>query len=164
MTITEVYQIKKPASAKKRKRVGRGPSSGHGKTSCRGQKGQGSRSGFSMTPGFEGGQMPFQRRVPKRGFNNYVFAAKYELVNIVQLAKLTDETVDKKALFKAGLIKCTNSKVKILGNGEITKAVKVVADKFSETAVSKITKAGGKVEVIKKEVFKKVEAAKKIKK
>jgi len=144
----ETYQIKKPSSVKNRKRVGRGHSSGQGKTCGRGQKGQGSRSGFSMRPGFEGGQMPFQRRVPKRGFNNKIFATNYELVNVVQLAKLTVSTVDKEVLVKAGLIKCTNSKVKVLGNGEITKAIKVIADKFSETAASKITKAGGEVEII----------------
>ena len=143
----ETYQIKKPSSIKSRKRVGRGPSSGHGKTSCRGQKGQGSRSGFSMNPGFEGGQMPLQRRVPKRGFNNSIFANKYELVNVLQLAKLSAGTVDNEVLFKAGLIKSVGSKVKVLGNGEITKAVKVIADKFSETAASKIKKAGGEVEV-----------------
>jgi large subunit ribosomal protein L15 len=144
----ETYQIKRPSSIKNRKRVGRGPSSGHGKTSCRGQKGQGSRSGFSMRPGFEGGQMPLQRRVPKRGFNNSIFAVDYELVNILQLAKLDAETVNKEVLFKVGLIKCIDSKVKILGNGEITKAIKVIANKFSETAASKIVKAGGEVEVI----------------
>ena len=144
----ETYQIKKPASVKDRKRVGRGTSSGHGKTCCRGQKGQGSRSGFSMNPGFEGGQMPFQRRVPKRGFNNYIFAVSYELVNISQLAKLAVETIDKEVLSKAGLIKSVDSKVKILGNGEIAKAIKVIADKFSETAVSKIKNAAGEVEVI----------------
>ena len=149
----ETYQIKKPSYVKSRKRVGRGPSSGHGKTSCRGQKGQGSRSGFSMRPGFEGGQMPFQRRVPKRGFNNFIFETKYELVNVLQLEKLTAQTVDKEVLFKAGLIKCIDSKVKVLGNGEISSAIHVVADKFSETAASKITKAGGKVElIIKKKI------------
>jgi large subunit ribosomal protein L15 len=143
------YQIKKPASVKSSKRVGRGTSSGHGKTSCRGQKGQGSRSGFSMNPGFEGGQMPLQRRLPKRGFNNSVFTVNYEVINILQLAKLDVETVNKEVLFKVGLIKIIDSKVKILGNGEITKAIKVIADKFSETAASKIVKAGGEVEVIK---------------
>ena len=153
----ETYQIKKPSSIKSRKRVGRGPSSGHGKTCCRGQKGQGSRSGFSVRPGFEGGQMPFQRRVPKRGFNNTVFAVNYELVNVVQLEKLAAQTVNNEVLFKAGLIKFLDSKVKILGNGEITKAVKVVADKVSETAASKITKAGGEVEIkkVEKKDFKK---------
>ena len=159
----ETYQIKKPASIKSRKRVGRGPSSGHGKTCCRGQKGQGSRSGFSMNPGFEGGQMPFQRRVPKRGFNNYIFAVNYELVNVSQLAKLTVETIDKEVLSKAGLIKCVDSKVKILGNGEIAKTGKIIADKFSETAVSKIKKAGGTVEVIEvKKIVKKVKKDKKV--
>ena len=155
----ETYQIKKPSNIKNRKRVGRGPSSGHGKTSCRGQKGQGSRSGFSMRPGFEGGQMPFQRRVPKRGFNNFIFETKYELVNVLQLEKLTAQTVDKEVLFKAGLIKCIDSKVKILGNGEISKAIKVIADKFSETAASKITKAGGTVEIKNKTVKDKVNNA-----
>ena len=153
----ETYQIKKPASVKSRKRVGRGTSSGHGKTSCRGQKGQGSRSGFSMNPGFEGGQMPFQRRVPKRGFNNYVFAVNYELVNVSQFAKLTVETIDKEVLSKAGLIKSADSKVKILGNGDIAKTGKIIADKFSETAVSKIKKAGGTVEVIEvKKIVRKI--------
>ena len=138
----ESYQLKRPASIKKRKRVGRGNSSGSGKTSGRGQNGQKSRSGGGVRPGFEGGQMPLQRRIPKRGFTN-IFKKEYKIINVSQLEKLGLAIVDPDVLNKAHYLK-EGSLLKILGNGEITKAVTVTADVFSQSAKEKIEKAGGK--------------------
>lgn len=142
----ELYQLKKPESIKRRKRVGCGPGSGNGKTAGRGQKGQMSRSGSRHRIGFEGGQMPLQRRVPKRGFNN-IFKKEYQLINVSQLEKLNPGIADAAALLKAGLIKHEDKLIKILGNGEITKAITVSADVFSKSAQEKIEKAGGKIVV-----------------
>lgn len=136
-----------PGSRKKRKRIGRGPGSGHGKTSCRGHKGQNSRSGGGVKPGFEGGQMPLQRRLPKRGFTN-IFQKKYSIINVGSLEKITEATITPEVLLQEGLIKNTKDMVKILGNGEITKAVTVRAHAFSTSAKEKISKAKGKAEVI----------------
>ena len=105
-----------------------------------GQKGQGSRSGFSMRPGFEGGQMPLQRRVPKRGFNN-IFKTKYCIINVGQIEKIDDQDIDFVVLKKAGLIKKADKPIKILGNGELTKAKNITANIFSKTAVEKIEKS-----------------------
>ncbi len=138
----EQYTIKKPDSIKRRKRVGIGPSSGHGKTSCRGHKGQMSRSGSTVKPWFEGGQMPLQRRVPKRGFNN-IFKKEYQLVNVSQLEKLNASEVTPEVLKKAGLIDKAAKPVKILGDGDLKIAVKVFADAFSAAAMTKIKAAGG---------------------
>lgn len=136
-------------SKKSTKRIGRGTASGQGKTSGRGQKGQKSRSGYSRRPGFEGGQMPLQRRVPKRGFNN-IFATEYSIVNLNTLNDRFEDgaTVDAQSLIEAGVIKKTLDGVKILGKGEITKALTVKVTAISETAKSKIEAAGGKVEVL----------------
>ena len=142
----ELYQIKKPDSIKKRKRVGCGPGSGNGKTSGRGQKGQMSRSGSSHRPGFEGGQMPLQRRVPKRGFNN-IFKKEYQIINVAQLEKLASGVADTAVLLKEGLIKDENKLIKVLGSGDLTKSITVSADVFSKTAQEKIEKAGGKIVV-----------------
>lgn len=142
----ELYQLKKPASIKGRKRVGRGDSSGHGKTSGRGQNGAGARSGTKFRPGFEGGQMPLARRVPKRGFNN-IFKNEYQIVNLLQIEKLGAETVDVALLEKAGLIDDQNGLVKILATGDLTKSVKIFADAFSAPAKEKIEKAGGSAEI-----------------
>lgn len=130
-------------SKKERKRVGRGPGSGYGKTSGRGHKGQKSRSGYSQRPGFEGGQMPLIRRVPKRGFNN-VFRTTYAVVNVHQLDEFDDE-VTPETLVERGLVG-SGKKVKILGDGELTKSLTVVAHKFSRSAREKIEAAGGKCE------------------
>ncbi|PKL36140.1 MAG: 50S ribosomal protein L15 [Spirochaetae bacterium HGW-Spirochaetae-1] len=138
----EQYEIKRPESFKKRKRIGCGTGSGHGKTSCRGQKGQMSRSGSKHRAWFEGGQMPLQRRIPKRGFNN-IFKAEFQLINVSQLNKLNENVIDAETLLKAGLIKKSETQIKILGNGELTKSVKVIADVFSKSAQEKIVKAGG---------------------
>jgi large subunit ribosomal protein L15 len=129
----------------RRKRVGCGEGSGHGKTSCKGGKGQTARSGGSIRPGFEGGQMPLYRKLPHRGFNNYNFRTSYAVVNVGDLAKLdasvTEVNID--ALVKAGLIRADGALLKVLGDGEITRALKVTATKFTGSAKEKIEKAGG---------------------
>ncbi|RJQ48456.1 MAG: 50S ribosomal protein L15 [Nitrospiraceae bacterium] len=137
-----------PGSRKNKKRVGRGCGSGHGKTSCRGHKGQKARTGGGTKPGFEGGQMPLQRRLPKRGFTN-IFQKNYSIVNVGELEGLSESTITPDILVREGLIKNLQDGVKILGDGNITKAVKVQAHAFSESAKDKITKAQGSVEVIK---------------
>ena len=133
-------------STHRKKRLGRGPGTGLGKTSGRGEKGQKSRSGYSMKIGFEGGQMPLHRRLPKRGFTN-IFRKEYSIVSIERLAELGETTITPEVLRKAGVIK-TKHPVKVLGDGELTVALTVSAHKFSKTAHDKITKAGGKVEVL----------------
>ncbi|HEX2930182.1 MAG TPA: 50S ribosomal protein L15 [Candidatus Binatia bacterium] len=140
----------KPAagSSKKRKRVGRGDGSGHGKTSCRGHKGQGARSGGNVQPGFEGGQMPLQRRLPKRGFHN-PFRVEMSVVNLGQLESFpAGVEVTPESLTEHGLLAGTQRKVKILGEGSLSKALTVRAHGFSAKAKEKIEAAGGKVEVI----------------
>ena len=138
----------KPAigSTKNRKRVGRGVGSGHGKTSCRGHKGQNSRSGGGTRPGFEGGQMPLQRRVPKRGFtcpNSF----EYAILNVSDIEKCGLDEITVETLQENGIIKSAKSGVKILGMGEITRSVKVHVDAMSESAKAKIQAAGGTAEV-----------------
>jgi large subunit ribosomal protein L15 len=134
---------------KKRKRIARGPGSGHGKTSCRGHKGQGSRSGCSINPLKEGGQMPLFRRLPKRGFSNFKFAIRYEIVNVCQLERFDDGSdVGIAQLSEAGLIDSINNKVKILGDGELTKSLKVTAHRFSKTAEQKIVASGGAANMV----------------
>ncbi len=129
-------------------RVGRGLGSGNGKTSGRGQKGQKSRSGGGVRTGFEGGQMPLYRRLPKRGFKN-IFANVYAEVNVETLNRFEDgATVDAVALIEAGVLKNVRDGIRILGNGELTKKLTVVANGFTKSAEEKITAAGGKVEVI----------------
>ena len=137
-----------PGSVKSAFRKGRGHGSGNGKTAGKGHKGQNARSGGGVRPGFEGGQMPMTRRIPKRGFNN-IFATKYSVVNVSDLDQFVDGTVVDADLLKAsGLIKKTNDGVKILGNGELTKNLTVKAAAFSASAKEKIEKAGGKAEVM----------------
>jgi len=133
-----------PGSTKEVKRIGRGHGSGNGKTAGKGHKGQNARSGGGVRIGFEGGQMPLTRRIPKRGFNN-IFAKEYAIVNVSDLNKFTEGTVvDAELLKAAGLIKKTCDGVKVLGDGELT----VKAAKFTKSAVEKIEKAGGKAEVM----------------
>ena len=135
-----------PGARKVRFRVGRGLGSGNGKTSGKGQKGQKSRSGGGVRTGFEGGQMPIYRRLPKRGFKN-IFANVYAEVNVETLNRFEDGTpVDAVALVEAGVLKNIQDGVRILGNGELTKKLTVVANGFTKTAEEKITAAGGKVE------------------
>jgi large subunit ribosomal protein L15 len=129
---------------KKTKRVGRGPGSGHGKTSCRGHKGQHARSGSKHRSWFEGGQMPLQRRIPKRGFHNRS-RTEYQVVNLSDLSRLEGSQATPEFLYKAKMIRSRVEPVKILGNGELTKALEVSAHAFSQSAVQKIEAAGGKV-------------------
>ena len=136
-------------SVKTRKRVGRGPGSGLGKTSGKGHKGQNARSGGGVRPGFEGGQLPLFRRLPKRGFNNYEFRTEYAVVNVGDLNDFKDGSViELKNLKESGLVKKEKDGIKILGSGELTKKLTVKANKFSSTAKEKIENAGGKIEVI----------------
>ena len=146
----KLHELQPAAGSKKaRTRVGRGLGSGLGKTSGRGQKGQKSRSGGGVRSGFEGGQMPLYRRLPKRGFNN-VFAKQYAEVNVEQLNRFEDgATVDPVALIEAGILKNVRDGIRILGNGSLeTKNLTVIANGFTKSAEEKITAAGGKVEVI----------------
>jgi large subunit ribosomal protein L15 len=135
--------------AKARQRVGRGRGTGHGKTCGRGQKGSKSRSGAMGTSLYEGGQMPLFRRLPKRGFSNYNFARRYEIVNISQLERFDDGAdVGAEQLSNAGLVASDKSRVKILGSGELTKKLQVTAHKFSKAAEQKIVASGGTAKVI----------------
>jgi len=137
-----------PGSNRKTKRIGRGIGSGHGKTATRGYNGQHSRAGSTMRPGFEGGQMPLYRRLPKRGFNN-IFRKEYVVVNLEKLADFEAGTnIDPVVLRDNGIIKNLSENIKILGTGEITNAIHVRAHRFSKNAVEKIQKSGGSVEVI----------------
>ena len=137
-----------PGSTKEHFRVGRGHGSGNGKTAGKGHKGQNARSGGGVRPGFEGGQMPLQRRLPKRGFNN-IFATKYVTIKVSDLEKFeAGATVDTEALLKAGIISKTLDGVKVLGNGELTKALNVKVAAYTASAKEKIEKAGGKAEVM----------------
>lgn len=134
-------------ATRKRKRVGRGPGSGHGKTSTRGMKGQKSITGFSQKKGFEGGQMPLHRRIPKRGFTN-IFKKEWQIVNLEDITRLRYEEITPQILEKERLIRDKNGLVKILGKGEIGKAISFKAHAFSKSAREKIEKAGGKVEIL----------------
>lgn len=137
-----------PDSNKAVKRIGRGHGSGNGKTAGKGHKGQNARSGGGVRIGFEGGQMPLARRIPKRGFNN-IFATKYATVNVSDLNRFKDGTVvDTELLVASGLVKKVQDGVKILGNGDLTSKLTVKVAKFSQSAIEKIEKAGGKAEVM----------------
>ena len=144
-----IHELKKPeGSTKAPKRIGRGQGTGQGTTAGRGMNGQNSRSGGGVRLGFEGGQMPLYRRLPKRGFNNK-WAKEYAEVNVKDLNKFEDGTeVDMSVLLAAGLVGKKLDGLKVLGNGELTKKLTVKAEKFSKSAVEKIEKAGGKAEVI----------------
>lgn len=137
-----------PGSRKKRKRVGRGEGSGHGKTSCRGHKGQGARSGGGTPPGFEGGQMPLKRRVPKRGFHN-PFRDMPAIVNVSQLEIFAPGSeVTPELLQQRGVVRTSENRIKILGDGSLSKTLTVKAHGFSSKAKEKIEAAGGKAELI----------------
>ncbi|MBR4346599.1 MAG: 50S ribosomal protein L15 [Oscillospiraceae bacterium] len=145
----KIHELGAPVGANKDvKRVGRGHGSGNGKTAGKGHKGQNARSGGGVRPGFEGGQMPMTRRIPKRGFNN-IFAVKAATVNVSDLERFNDGVVVDAELLKAsGLVKRTANGIKVLGNGELTKNLTVKANAFSASAKEKIEKAGGKAEVM----------------
>ncbi|MBE7503010.1 MAG: 50S ribosomal protein L15 [Verrucomicrobiales bacterium] len=137
----------RPGAKHPRKRLGQGRASGHGKTSSRGGKGQSARSGSSIRPNFEGGQMPLSRRLPKRGFNNARFATRHLIVNVETLNRFEDGTrVDEAALRKAGIVKRHGDGIKVLGSGELTRKLVVCAQAFSASARAKIEKAGGTCE------------------
>jgi large subunit ribosomal protein L15 len=144
MNLSNIRAPKK--ASENRKRVGRGMGSGMGKTSTRGHKGQRSRSGSRMLRGFEGGQMPLHRRMPKRGFSN-IFRKEYNIVNLEKLAALGESIITPDVLRKAGVIKSKHP-LKVLGDGELSAALTVHAHKFSKSAQAKITRAGGKFEVL----------------
>ncbi len=136
-----------PGSIKNRKRIGRGPGTGKGKTSGKGHKGQKARSGYKRRAWSEGGQMPLQRRLPKRGFTN-IFRVGYQEVNISKLASLNSSEITPELLRQRGLARKRNKPIKILGVGEIEKAINVKAHAFSRSAIEKIEKVGGKIEII----------------
>lgn len=143
-------------SKKKRKRIGRGPGSGHGRTATKGHKGQKARSGGTKGPSFEGGQTPLQRRLPKRGFKNAPFKKEYAAVNLADLAKHMDKFSDVDAitpevLIKKRIVKKAKDGIKVLGKGDLGKALIIKAHAFSASAASKISAAGGKAEVITSE-------------
>src|SRR5215203_4783445 len=142
----KLHELKNvPGAVHRKKRVGCGEGGGHGKTSGRGGKGQSARSGSSIRPGFEGGQMPLYRKLPHRGFNNYNHRIEIAVVNVGALASLDEKIteVNAQVLSDNGLIRADEPRVKILGDGELTRALKVTAAKFSESAKAKIEKAGG---------------------
>ena len=146
----KLHELKpQEGSVKESYRKGRGPGSGNGKTAGKGHKGQNARSGGGVRPGFEGGQLPLYRKLPKRGFNNYRFGKKYATVNVQSLNKFNDgEVVDSAALLAMGIINKAYDGVKILGEGEITKKLTVKAAVFSASAKEKIEAVGGKTEVV----------------
>ena len=136
-------------STKERFRKGRGAGSGNGKTAGKGHKGQNARSGGGVRPGFEGGQLPLYRKLPKRGFKNFLFKKNYAVINVEVLNKFNDgDVVDNVALFKAGIIDTVKTPVKVLGEGELTKKLTVKAAVFSANAKEKIEAVGGKTEVV----------------
>lgn len=142
----KLHELKNvPGAVHRKKRVGCGEGGGHGKTSGRGGKGQSARSGSSIRPGFEGGQMPLYRKLPHRGFNNYNHRITYATVNLGELGKLDESIteVNAEVLGQHGLIRAGEKRLKVLGDGEITRALKITAAKFSESAKAKLEKAGG---------------------
>jgi large subunit ribosomal protein L15 len=145
MNLSDIRPPKGQTHAKKR--VGRGMGSGHGKTSARGHKGQHAGTGFSQKRGFEGGQMPLHRRLPKRGFNN-IFKKQFAIVNLGHLDKLEGDTFNADSLIAAGVIHKVKDGLKVLANGPLTRSITVEAHHFSKSAVEKIEKAGGKALVI----------------
>jgi large subunit ribosomal protein L15 len=144
------YEITSVAGKHKgRKRIGRGPGSGHGKTSTRGHKGSLSRAGSGTRPTYEGGSMPLFRRIPKRGFSNFNFETRYTVVNLWQLDIFTDGAqVGIEQMVEAGLIANTKGKVKVLGDGDLSKKLNVVAHKFSKSAQQKIVDSGGSAKIV----------------
>ena len=140
--------LRPPAGQKKsRKRIGRGMGSGHGKTSARGHKGQHAGTGFSQKRGFEGGQMPLHRRLPKRGFTN-IFKKQFAIVNLGRLEKLEGDSFNVDRLIELGVIKKLGDGLKVLGTGQLTRKITVEAHQFSKSALEKIQKAGGTAQVI----------------
>lgn len=147
MKLNDLSPVK--GSRKNKKRVGRGPGSGHGKTACRGHKGQKARSGANIGAAFEGGQMPLHRRLPKRGFTNH-FKKVYDIINIKDLNRYeAGSVIDQEKLKALGLYKGAKNGIKLLGNGDLTHAVEIKVDMASKEAIKKIEAAGGKIEIIR---------------
>ena len=145
----KLHELNSLPEKKKRKIVGRGPGSGMGKTSTRGEKGQKARSGVSISPWFQGGQSPIYRRIPKRGFNNAEFTTRYAIINLSDLNRFNDgDVVTLELLKELGIIKKELSGLKVLGNGNLEKKLTIKANRFSSKAVSKIESSGGTAEVI----------------
>lgn len=146
----KLNNLPKTLELKNKKRVGRGPGSGMGKTSTRGENGQKSRSGVSIKPWFQGGQSPLYRRIPKRGFNNARFTTKYAVINVSDLNKFfkDGDVVNEEILKERGIIKKALNGIKVLGNGKLEKKLTVKAKRFTNSAINKIEDAGGKAEVI----------------
>jgi len=145
----KLHELNSMPEAKRRKIVGRGPGSGMGKTSTRGENGQKSRSGVSIKPWFQGGQSPLYRRIPKRGFNNARFTTRFAIINLDDLNRFNDgDVVSLELLKEKGIIKKELSGLKVLGSGELSKKLTIKANRFSSKAVSKIESAGGVAEVI----------------
>ncbi len=145
----KLNNLKSPSCLdKNRKRLGRGRASGTGKTAGRGNKGYHSRSGSKQRPWFEGGQMPLQRRVPKRGFSNSLFKKEFQIISISKILKLGLNKIDLAIMIEKKLIKNANKPVKVLANGKIDKSIEVFANAFSESAIKKIEKSGGKAHII----------------
>lgn len=143
-----LHNLIKSGGRKTRKRIGRGEGGGRGKTSGRGHKGQRARSGSSLRPGFESGHVPLYRKLPKRGFSNFQFRVEYSVVNVGDLERVSGDTVDKESLVAAGLVRSSAKRIKILGEGELTRSLSVSAHKFSGSAKEKIEKAGGTATVL----------------
>lgn len=143
-----LHTLVKSGGFKKAIRVGRGEGSGRGKTSGRGHKGQRARSGHGLRPGFESGHVPLYRKLPKRGFSNFNFRTDFEIVNIGDFDRIEGDIVDRSSLIAAGLVRNNATLIKVLGTGDVTRALKVVADKVSASAKEKIEKAGGTVTVL----------------
>ncbi|GHC08911.1 50S ribosomal protein L15 [Cerasicoccus arenae] len=148
-----------PGARSRRKRVGIGEGSGRGKTSTHGQKGQKARSGGSIRIGFESGHIPLYRRLPQRGFNNYRFRNDYAIVNLGDLERVEGDVVDRDVLVNSGLVRSSAKQIKVLGDGDLTRALTVSADKFSGSAQSKIEAAGGKIIVVGESAEKAPESA-----
>ncbi|VAX31256.1 LSU ribosomal protein L15p (L27Ae) [hydrothermal vent metagenome] len=146
----KIDELKPDEGSRKRgKRIGRGPGSGHGKTSCKGHKGQKARSGGTKGPGFEGGQMPLQRRLPKRGFSNEPFRKEFAITNLKVLSNIEDaDIVTPELLLERGILKDVKDGLKILGDGELSRPLTIKAHAFSASAIQKINASGGKAEVI----------------
>lgn len=142
-----LHKLPKSGGFRPRKRVGRGEGSGHGKTAGKGQKGQLARAGAGMRPGFESGHVPLYRKLPKRGFSNFRFTTRYAVVNLAEIDQIEAPVIDRDVLVAVGLVRRSAGLIKVLGDGEITHAVTVKADKFSTSARSKIEAAGGTVEL-----------------
>lgn len=149
-----LHNLIKSGGSRNRKRVGRGEGGGRGKTSGRGHKGQRSRSGASLRPGFESGHVPLYRKLPKRGFSNFRFAKEYAIVNVGDLERVEATELDKAALVAAGLVRSSAKRIKILGDGDLTRAFSVKVEKVSSSAREKIEKAGGSIELLEVEVEK----------